>query len=104
MTKDELDRSLNVKNERLRDVTSVLMRLVKAVEEEDDLLSNSGAVWDAYSHARVILGDPVIDFPGGYEDAHFHRYGWTEADGCDTCDDYRSTAAPTAPPGGQEGG
>jgi hypothetical protein len=71
--------------ERLRKATE---RFILAAEHEDELLSNSPDIWNAYEAARECLGHPVQSYPGGYYDTHFHLYEWEEGDHCDTCDDY----------------
>lgn len=74
--------------EKQRDeARSCLERFVVAVEGEDELLSNSAAVWDTYEAARLLLGHPVISYPGGCEGTHFHLYEWKTGDACDVCDD-----------------
>ncbi len=85
--------------ERFRELTpdgaiealeAALERLIVAVEQEEDLLFHSLDMMLAYEKARVVLGDPVQDYPGGYEDSHYHLFGWKEEDGCCVCDDYRA--------------
>ncbi len=78
-----------------------LERFVVAVEVEDELLANSERVWTAYEKARAVLGDPVKEYPGGYEDAHTHLFGWQESDGCDTCADWQADQSAEAI-GGEE--
>lgn len=80
------------------ELIEALKRFIRAAEAEEELLSNSADIWSAYEAARVLLGDPVKEYPGGYEDMHFHPYGWTEADGCDTCQDYKADHQPAAQP------
>lgn len=66
----------------------MLEKCVKAIEQEAEETFTSSSLWEAYEQARVVLGDPVQEYPGGYDDAHFHRYGWKLEDGCETCADW----------------
>jgi hypothetical protein len=80
---------LRVREELLQ----ALEAFVRACDDDEELTQNNADLWDAYEQARKVLLDPIVTHPGGYENQHYHEYGWQPEDGCETCEDYREEQA-----------
>ncbi len=75
----------------IKKLEACLKAMVAAVEQDEEAITDP--IWDGYKNARLVLGDPIVFHPGGYEGEHFHLFGWQEADGCSTCADWQAEQA-----------
>lgn len=77
----------------IHQLRAAVKAFLAACETDVELMDNNADLFDAYEQASKWLGDPIKSYPGGYEDTHYHKYGWKPEEGCDTCEDYREEQA-----------